>query len=117
MIKPKIERQSWGRVPKNLPRLDLIAVQKYSYQWFLTEGIAEILAEISPIEDFTGKNWQIYFDLSPGSDTNSQITELNLLLSNKISTGPEGYPRKKLRYIDLRPKDRAIICDNSTCGG
>jgi len=61
MIKPKIERQNWGRVPKNLPRLDLIAIQRYSYQWFLTEGIAEILAEISPIEDFTKKNWQIYF--------------------------------------------------------
>lgn len=61
----------------------------------------------------TSENWQIYFDLSPGSDINSQLTKLNLLLTDKIS--PDA--RKKLRYIDLRPKDRAIVCDNSTCGG
>lgn len=63
----------------------------------------------------TKENWQIYFDLNPDADTNSQITKLNLLFSNGISAGPEGYPRKNLRYIDLRPKDRAVVCDNDTC--
>jgi DNA-directed RNA polymerase subunit beta len=33
---------------------DLIAVQRQSFQWFIEEGIAEVLADISPIEDFTG---------------------------------------------------------------
>jgi cell division septal protein FtsQ len=61
----------------------------------------------------TGENWQIYFDLTPGSDINSQLTELTLLLNGGISKDTQ----KNLRYIDLRPKDRAIICDNSTCGG
>lgn len=61
----------------------------------------------------TGENWQIYFDLSPDSDANLQITKLNLLLNGGISAES----RKNLRYIDLRPKDRAIVCDNKTCGG
>ena len=60
----------------------------------------------------TNENWQIYFDLSPDSDTNLQITKLNLLLGEGISQDS----RKNLRYIDLRPKDRAIVCDNVECG-
>lgn len=61
----------------------------------------------------TNENWQVYFDLSSGSDIGAQITELNLLLGQEITE--DG--RKNLRYIDLRPKDRAIICDNAVCGG
>jgi len=60
----------------------------------------------------TNENWQIYFDLAPASDIGSQITKLNLLLSDEISADK----RKNLRYVDLRPKDKAIVCDNSTCG-
>lgn len=60
----------------------------------------------------TDKNWQIYFDLSGGSDMGAQLTKLNLLLNGNISAES----MKNLRYIDLRPKDRAIICDNSVCG-
>ena len=60
----------------------------------------------------TGENWQIYFDLDPNSDINSQLAKLNLLLSGELSSDN----RKNLRYIDLRPKDRAIVCDNKTCG-
>ena len=42
-----------------MPTLDLSYVQKESWEWFLTEGIAQELVEISPIDDFTGKNWQL----------------------------------------------------------
>ncbi|OGZ62594.1 MAG: hypothetical protein A2812_03010 [Candidatus Staskawiczbacteria bacterium RIFCSPHIGHO2_01_FULL_36_16] len=46
----------------------------------------------------TGENWQIYFNLSPDSDINLQITKLNLLLTGEISKEA----RKNLEYIDLR---------------
>ena len=59
----------------------------------------------------TSENWQIYIDLSGDADV--QLSKLNLLLAGGMSS----QSRKNLRYIDLRPKDRAIICDNSTCGG
>lgn len=42
-----------------LPELNLIQIQKDSWDWFLKEGIAKELEEISPIDDFTGKNWEI----------------------------------------------------------
>ena len=56
---PKSNRFFWGKIYKDLPKLDLLAVQRESYDWFLTQGIAGGLAEISPIEDFTGKNWEL----------------------------------------------------------
>ena len=48
------DRLSFSRLPQVLELPDLIAVQRQSFQWFIEEGIAEVLADISPIEDFTG---------------------------------------------------------------
>jgi len=59
----------------------------------------------------TDEEWKIYFDLGARSDTNSQILKLNLLLGGDFSAGK----RSGLRYIDLRPKERAIVCDNQEC--
>ncbi|MCL4387450.1 hypothetical protein M1307_03605, partial [Patescibacteria group bacterium] len=52
-------RQNLGKKYDLLPRLDLLATQKKSYQWFLEKGIGEVLQEISPIDDFTEKNWTL----------------------------------------------------------
>ncbi len=52
-------RHNWGRDYTPLPHLDLLAVQKKSYKWFQEKAIGEILQEISPIDDFTGKNWSL----------------------------------------------------------
>ncbi len=52
-------RRNFGREEKNLPELDLTLVQRESWGWFLNEGIAQELTDISPIDDFTGKNWRI----------------------------------------------------------
>ena len=60
MIKTN-SRIFWKNPPTNLPQLNLLDVQKDSYQWFLGQGIKEALASISPIFDFTGKNWQLEF--------------------------------------------------------
>ena len=54
-------REYWGHEYPNLPVLDLTLVQRESYQKFLENGIKELLAEISPITDFTGKNWELTF--------------------------------------------------------
>jgi DNA-directed RNA polymerase subunit beta len=61
MPKKVDSRVFWGNKNVKLPPLELIAVQRESYAWFLEKGIPEILAEISPIEDFTGKNWSLNF--------------------------------------------------------
>ncbi len=65
-ISPSLMKRTSGRdfVGKNpdpykLP--SLIEVQLNSYKWFLEEGIRELLEEISPITDFSGKKMEIHF--------------------------------------------------------
>jgi DNA-directed RNA polymerase subunit beta len=59
-MKSKINpRRNFGKEDENLPKLDLTLIQRESWQWFLINGIAEELKAISPIDDFTGKNWQL----------------------------------------------------------
>ena len=55
------KRLYWGKDYRDLPPLDLTLVQRESYQWFLETGIRNLLAEVSPITDFTGKNWTLSF--------------------------------------------------------
>ncbi|MEX2012818.1 MAG: DNA-directed RNA polymerase subunit beta [Candidatus Levyibacteriota bacterium] len=54
-------RINWGKDFDFLPTLDLLAVQKESYKWFVEKGIGEVIQEISPIDDFTEKNWTLTF--------------------------------------------------------
>lgn len=54
-------RSYWGKTNLPLPELDLIAIQKNSYERFLQSGVREAFDEINPVEDFTGKNWSLEF--------------------------------------------------------
>ena len=50
----KTERVSFSKFPQVLDLPNLLKVQKDSYQWFLDEGLGQILEDISPIEDYNG---------------------------------------------------------------
>ena len=54
-------RLYWGEKYSLPQTLDLLQIQKESYEWFIREGISESLKEISPVTDFTGKNWKLEF--------------------------------------------------------
>ncbi|MFN8035003.1 MAG: DNA-directed RNA polymerase subunit beta [Acidimicrobiia bacterium] len=49
------ERFSFSQLREVLDLPNLIAVQRDSFDWFLDEGFAEVLRDVSPIEDFTGQ--------------------------------------------------------------
>src|SRR6266487_4245089 len=55
------ERISFARMPDVVPMPGLIQVQLDSFEWFKKEGLREVFAEISPIEDFTGKSLSLEF--------------------------------------------------------
>src|SRR3989339_1956845 len=57
----KMKRLYWGKENLTLPPLDLTWVQRESYEQFLQKDLQKYLAEISPIEDFTGKTWEMSF--------------------------------------------------------
>ncbi|MEK7159665.1 MAG: DNA-directed RNA polymerase subunit beta [Patescibacteria group bacterium] len=41
---------------------DLIEIQKNSYNWFLKNGLHELLRELSPIEDISDKGLELFFE-------------------------------------------------------
>ena len=57
------EQRNYGKLPEILPLPDLIELQMRSFRWFQTDGLREVFAEISPIEDFTGKNFELSFEV------------------------------------------------------
>ena len=44
-----------------LPLPNLIDIQTDSYNWFVREGLSELFTEVSPVQDFTGKKFDLYF--------------------------------------------------------
>ena len=77
-VNSDIIRQNWGDAYPNLPKLDLLAAQKESYKWFVEEGIGEIIQEVSPVDDFTEKNWTLTFkEYRIGAPTNSHDVSIS----------------------------------------
>ncbi|HBE12557.1 MAG TPA: DNA-directed RNA polymerase subunit beta [Clostridiales bacterium] len=58
MMKPQTlgtnVRMSFSKINEALEMPNLIEVQKKSFEWFLTEGLKEVLADVSPIVDYSG---------------------------------------------------------------
>src|SRR5437660_1746727 len=63
MIQPSSNgsRVSYGKIPEMLPVADLIETQIRSFNWFKCEGLRELVEEINPITDYTGKNYDLKF--------------------------------------------------------
>jgi DNA-directed RNA polymerase subunit beta len=57
-----LERVRYSRIPEVLPIPDLIELQRTSYDWFVERGLRDLLDEISPIQDFTGKSMDLHFN-------------------------------------------------------
>ncbi len=69
------ERVSFARIPDIRPMPGLIQIQLDSFEWFKKEGLRELFEEISPIEDFTGKNLSLEFIVPPEPFGKPKYTE------------------------------------------
>ena len=50
----KCSRKTFAKIGDSIEMPNLIQVQKDSYNWFLEEGLGEVLRDISPIIDYSG---------------------------------------------------------------
>ena len=73
MVRPvklgRAERMSYSRIDEVIDIPNLIEIQKNSYQWFLDEGLMEVLRDVSPITDYSGDIELSFIDKE--YDTNS----------------------------------------------
>ncbi len=51
----KRERYSFSHLDEVLPLPNLLDIQTESYRWFIEHGVGQVLADITPIEDFSGQ--------------------------------------------------------------
>ena len=58
----KTTRKDFAKVGDFIEMPNLIEVQKSSYNWFIEEGLGEVLKNISPIEDYSGNLVLEFFD-------------------------------------------------------
>ncbi len=58
----KTSRKDFSKVGDYIEMPNLIKVQKDSYDWFVEEGLGEVLRDISPIVDYTGNLVLEFFD-------------------------------------------------------
>ena len=71
----KASRKDFAKVGDFIEMPNLIKVQKDSYDWFVEEGLGEVLKDISPIEDYSGNLVLEFFDYYMEDKTKYSIEE------------------------------------------
>jgi len=103
-----IERKFFTNIRDAVATPDLIDVQKTSYAWFLKDGIRELFDEISPMNDFTGRDLELYFEeyyldeakFSENECRNKNITfEAPLRVNVKLVNKRTGKSNKQEIYL------------------
>jgi DNA-directed RNA polymerase subunit beta len=61
MQKDETARQQFTTIHETVPLPNLIEIQRHSYDWFFRDGLRELFEEISPIQDFIGRDLELYF--------------------------------------------------------
>ena len=123
MLKPqklgKNVRMSFSKIEEALEMPNLIEVQKESFQWFLKEGLPEVLRDVSPIVDFSG-NWSIEFvDYTLDSEAKYSVEECKerdvtydapLRVSVRLTNKETGEVKQSEIYMGNFP----LMTDNGT---
>ena len=71
----KSSRKDFAKVGDYIEMPNLIKVQKDSYDWFVEEGLGEVLKDISPIEDYSGNLVLEFFDYFMEDKTKYTVEE------------------------------------------
>ena len=71
----KAKRKTFARIGDFIDIPNLIQVQKDSYDWFVKEGLGEVLRDISPIVDYTGNLVLEFFDYYMEEETKYSLEE------------------------------------------
>ena len=94
------ERMTFDAVEDAMELPDLIEVQRRSYRWFFEEGIRDLMAEITPVKDFIGRDLELYFDDYYLDEP--KFDEKTSRLKNVTFEAPM---RVKTRLVNVRTKE------------
>ena len=71
----KCVRKTFAKIDDSIDMPNLIKVQKDSYDWFVKEGLGEVLRDVSPIIDYSGNLVLEFFDYYMEDKTKYSLEE------------------------------------------
>jgi len=99
MENTKIKDFSKSKISLPLPYL--LTLQKESWKWLCEKGLAEIFSEISPIRDYSGKEFELWFlDYKFGKPRYEDDLE-----AKENNDSFEAPLRVKVRLVNLKTKE------------
>ncbi|MBR6632869.1 MAG: DNA-directed RNA polymerase subunit beta [Clostridia bacterium] len=112
-------RMSFSKIDEAIDMPNLIEVQKNSYEWFLKEGLMEVLRDVSPIVDYSGTLYIDFVDFTIDNNPKYPVEEckerdvnyacplkVNVRLTNKAT----GEIKESVVYMG----DFPVMTDNGT---
>ena len=75
VVHEKCTRKTFSKIGDFIEIPNLIKVQKDSYDWFIKEGLGEVLKDISPIIDYSGNLVLEFFDYYMEKETKYSLEE------------------------------------------
>src|SRR6266511_2320047 len=123
-------RKSFARIAAAAPVPNLIQIQRDSFEWFKREALRELFAEISPIQDFTGRTMELELAV-PGPDGEPgyafgepKLSEDECRLRDQSDAAPlrlrmrlrikSGEAEGELKEQDIFMGDFPLMTDNGT---
>ena len=116
----KNTRMSFSRSRFNLELPNLVEIQTKSFDWFLEEGLKEVLRDVSPITDYSG-NLSIDF-ISYSIDKNAakypveecKERDVNYAAPLKVNVRLTNKQTGDVKYSDIYLGDFPLMTDNGT---
>ncbi len=112
-------RMSFSRSRFNLELPNLVEIQTKSFEWFLNEGLSEVLRDVSPITDYSG-NLSIDF-ISYSIDTNPKYPveeckerDVNYAAPLKVNVRLTNKQAGDVKYSDIYLGDFPLMTENGT---
>ncbi|SVA69052.1 uncharacterized protein METZ01_LOCUS121906, partial [marine metagenome] len=111
--------ESYAKISKVLEVPNLIQMQINSFEWFKGDGLAEVLHEVSPIQDFTANKFELYFEdhifrdpkYSPEECKDKEITySASLWVKTRLVTKETGVIKEQEIFMG----DIPIMTDKGT---
>ena len=104
----KCVRKTFAKTENSIDMPNLIKVQKDSYEWFVKEGLGEVLKDISPIMDYSGNLILEFFDYY--MEDNRVVDQLGDM--GLVGPGVEGERREERRPHQAEQDDDCLEQDS-----
>ncbi len=115
----KAKRMSFSHIKEVIDMPDLIDIQKQSYEWFLKSGLKDVLADASPITDFSGNLFLEFVDYHLEEETKYTIEEAkerNTSYSSRLQVQVRLINREtgEIKEQEIFLGDLPVMTDNGT---